>query len=157
ELGESLAIDGHRAVAQLGVDFLIFEPEELAQVVAPRGALKGLGGGKMSATISSFSGEALMHLSDGPPVGPPVLPLGGLADGVVEVVDIDAVGDESRSPVMRRDLHVVRGFLGGHGLTVSLLAIASCRLEPRSRSRTSAQLRPGRPDTEPPGWVHAPF
>jgi hypothetical protein len=34
--------------------------------------------------------------------------------------------------------------------------MASARLEPRSVSRIEAQFLPGKPETEPPGWVQAP-
>src|SRR2546429_385261 len=45
----------------------------------------------------------------------------------------------------------------GHGFAARLLIpITSFRLEPRSPSKTLAQLRPGRPDIDPPGWVQAP-
>jgi hypothetical protein len=34
--------------------------------------------------------------------------------------------------------------------------MAASRLEPRSSRSTLAQFLPGRPETEPPGCVHAP-
>jgi len=44
-----------------------------------------------------------------------------------------------------------------HGFAARLFVpITSFRLEPRSPSKTLAQLRPGRPDIDPPGWVQAP-
>src|ERR1700680_3303587 len=100
--------------------------------------------------------ERLVHLSDGFPVGSPVFPIRGPRHGVVKVIDIDPVGHEPRPPVMGGDLDPVRRFLSGHEMTARL-RIASSRLGPRTRSKTAAQFRPGNPDTEPPGWVQAPF
>src|SRR5258706_153660 len=117
-------------------------------------------------TVSQFGRIAkCTEFSDcpGPPivsveqVGPPIRPLGVFLHRLVEVVDVDPVGHESRPPVMGRDLHTVATLVGAHRLAASLRATAAGRLEPRSRSSTSAQLRPGRPETEPPGCVHAPF
>src|ERR1700680_357910 len=100
--------------------------------------------------------ERLVHLSAGFPVGSPVFPIRGPRHGVVEVIDIDPVGHEPRPPVMGRDLDPVGGLLGAHEMTAPL-PIAFSRLDPRSRSNTSAQFRPGSPETEPPGCVQAPF
>src|SRR5258707_14148032 len=101
--------------------------------------------------------ERLVHLSNREPVGPPIRPLRGFLHRLVEVVDVDPVGYESRPPVMGRDLHTVATLVGGHRLAASLRATAARKLEPRSRSSTPPQLRPGRPQTQPPGSVHAPF
>src|SRR5260221_8094845 len=101
--------------------------------------------------------ERLVHLSNREPVGPPIRPLRGFLHRLVEVVDVNPVGHESRPPVMGRDLHTVATLVGGHRLAAFLRATPACKLEPRSRSSTSAQLRPGRPETEPPRCLHPPF
>src|SRR5258706_2917338 len=101
--------------------------------------------------------ERLVHRYNREPVGPQIRPLRGFLHRLVEVVDVDPVGHESRPPVMGRDLHTVATLVGAHRLAASLRATAAGRLEPRSRSSTSAQLRPGRPQTAPPRFAHPPF
>src|SRR5580693_8354368 len=142
----ALLVNRHRSVAQLGVKAGAFEPEELTEVIAPRGPMIGLGGGHQSPAIFRVERQRLVDLTDRPPVRSPIHPVSGLRDCFVEIVDVYPVGHEARPPVMGCNLDAVGGFLLIHEIAAPLPTIASSMLDPRSRSKTSAQFRPGSPE-----------
>ena len=168
EVRQRLLVDGDRPVPQLGVLARVFEPEELSEVIAPGGSLVASGRGDSATVLLGLTSEGLVDLAHRLPVRAPVLPLGRLPHRPVEVVDVDAVGDEACPPVVCRHLDPRQISLppcgGGSGwgvgfythLTLSFRWMACSRLEPKSCNRIAAQLRPGRPETDPPGWVQAP-
>src|SRR5450759_1262924 len=123
---------------------------------APGGPLVGLGRRQPAPAFLGLMAQGLVHLTNRFPVGRPIRPLGGPGHGVIEVVDVDASGDEARPPMVCRHLHAVGGVVRAHEAAILVPLTASSRLDPRSRRNTSAQLRPGKPETEPPGWVQAP-
>ena len=153
---QRLAVGADGAVAEFAVQGEILEPEELAQVIAPGGPLVGCGGRRYAMVLLRIEAERFVHLTDHPPVRAPVLPFRRLRHRRVEVVDVDAVGDEARPPVMGRDLDAIAGFHRHVTFSLSRGLMAWSRLEPRSSRRIAAQLRPGRPETDPPGCVQAP-
>src|SRR5256885_12787910 len=154
EVRQRLLVDGDRPVPQLGVLARVFEPEELSEVIAPGGSLVAGGRGDGATALVGLTSEGLVGLAHRLPVRAPVLPLARLPHRPVEVVDVEAVGDEACPPVVGRDLHAIARFYTH--LTLSFRWMACSRLEPRSCNRIAAQLRPGRPETDPPGWVQAP-
>src|SRR2546421_12672027 len=101
-----------------------FEPEKLAQVITPAGALIGLRRRDGPALSFGIAAELLVDFTDGLPVRPPVFPFRRLRHRVIEVVDVDAVGDEAWPPVVRRDLHAVGRFHAHLTFSLSLTRIA---------------------------------
>jgi hypothetical protein len=63
-VGEGLAVDGHRTIAKLSVKFQVFEPQELPQVVTPRGALKRLSCRDVAPACARLAPEGLVDLAD---------------------------------------------------------------------------------------------
>src|ERR1022692_2016614 len=85
----------------------VLEPQELAEVVAPRRALICLGCRHHPAVTLGLLAHRLVDAAHRVPVGSPVRPLHGSGQHVLEIVDVDTVGNEARLPVMRCDLHTV--------------------------------------------------
>ena len=82
----------------------VLEPEELPQVVAPRGALVRLGRGHQSAFAFGAFGEAQVLVSDALPPRRPVTPVRRGGEHPLEVVHVDPIRYEPRLPVRGREL-----------------------------------------------------
>ena len=72
EEGEAALVHADRPVAEEGVQVSILEPEELAEVVAPRRPLVGRGGRENPAGVFGLEAEILVHGPHRVPVRPPV-------------------------------------------------------------------------------------
>ena len=91
----------------------VLEPEELAEVVAPRGSLVGICRGHQVARPFGLIRDRAMLVADAHPVGRPITPLRRFAEDPIKIVRVDPVGHESRLPVAGRELNAVCG-LGRH-------------------------------------------
>ena len=142
EVEECPPVDGDGPVTKLSVEMKVFEPEELAQVIRPGGALIGLRRGEGSPVCLRLEAQRLVHLADRFPVRSPVLPFRRLYDRVIEVIDIDPVGDETRPPVGGGHLHPVRRFQRAHVIPPSPIQNRMPEERPAVRSQPDNGARP---------------
>src|SRR5205823_5484397 len=81
------------------------QPHELAEVAADRGAKPGLAGGSPAPRMLGFERVLLVFVGRPGPLRQPVLPGVDPGCGADEVVVVDPVLYEPRSPVLDRNLH----------------------------------------------------
>ncbi len=144
EMREGAAIHRDRLLSQRRVQLQILEPEEFPEVVAPGGPLVRGGGRHRVPVTLRLAAEVLVHGSHREPVGSPVRPLLGAGEHAFEIVHVDAVGDKTRLPVMRRQLHAIHRRLHQTGaprnrrpispLPSTLAPVPSRRTRPLSRT-----------------------
>src|SRR6266540_6493518 len=144
----------------------VHQPDELGEVVAEGCAYPPLAGRHPAPSLLGIAVQVGVQISVLNPGRKPLLPSLQSRRDSDEVVVIDPLGHEPRGPVLdRRGDPLVR-----HGLDLldvsssststsrprQVPASSDSRLVPKSFSMTRAALRPGPPETEPPGCVVAP-
>ena len=87
----------------------VLEPEELAEVIAPRGPLVSLGGRHPVARAFRFVGDRAMLVAETPPVRCPIAPFARRGEDPIEVVGIDPVRHKPWLPVAGGEMNAVRG------------------------------------------------
>src|SRR2546428_2790156 len=113
EARNRLRVRRHGQLPQVVVQHPVLEPEELAEVVAPRCSLMSVGRRDDVAQALGFVSDRAMLVTDALPVRRPVAPLGRRGEDPIEIVDIDPIRDEPRLPMAGGDLNAVHR-LGGH-------------------------------------------